>query len=359
MFLRYITTESPPFRAGRRLEHVWGYNVKALLLLGARDLRLEEVEEPRPAPEWVLIKVERVGICGTDKAMYSGTYKLLKKPLIPGHEVSGIVVDVGEGVSRDLVGHRVTTEINVYCGRCWYCRSGMYTHCPYRETIGITRNGGMAEYMVTRRDLIHVVDDLTPLQAAFIEPLAAVVEMIEMEPVKPLSRVAVIGVGAIGLLAIQVLKLFEPELLVAVSRPGSPKARLARELGADLVVDYQGLSEVVKKDTPEGQGFDYVVEATGSSSGLEVALDVARPRGVVALKSTHGSPVSFDQTKAVVKELRLSTSRCGPFDKAISLLRKRIVVVDKLVTSEYPLTRGVEAFEKSFERDQVKIHLVT
>ncbi|ADV64340.1 MDR/zinc-dependent alcohol dehydrogenase-like family protein [Desulfurococcus mucosus] len=332
--------------------------MKALLLEEPKHIRLTEVEQPSPGPGWLLIRVERAGICGTDKAMYTGTYRLLKKPLIPGHEVSGIVVDVGAGVSRDLVGRRVTTEINVYCGKCWYCRNGMHTHCPYRETIGITRDGGMAEYMVTRADLIHVVDDLSPLQAAFVEPLAAVVEMVEMEPVRPLSRVAVIGVGAIGLLAVQVLRLFNPELIVAVSRPGSPKARLAGELGADLVVDYPELTEILRRETPEGQGFDYVVEATGSSKGLEIAVDIARPRGVVALKSTHGSPVSFDQTKAVIKELRLTTSRCGPFDKAISLLRKRLVNVDKLVTSEYGLEKGAEAFEKSLERDQVKVHIV-
>lgn len=319
---------------------------------------MEEVEEPRVEPGWVLLKVERVGICGTDKAMYTGTYRLLKAPLIPGHEVSGRVVEVGDGVPRDLVGRRVTTEINVYCGRCWYCRNGMPTHCPYRETIGITRDGGMAEYMVTRHDLVHVVDDLTSVQASFVEPLAAVVEMLEMEYVKPFSRIAVIGVGTIGLLSIQVLRLLNPELIVAVSRPGSPKARLAERLGADMVVDYSELTSIVKTVTPEGQGFDYVVEATGSPMGLDIALEVARPRGVVLLKSTHGAPVSFDQTKAVVKELRLSTSRCGPFDKAITLLRRRLVKVEELVTSEYPLEKGVEAFEKSLERDQVKVSLV-
>jgi len=332
--------------------------MKALLLHGPRDIRLEEVEEPRVEPGWVLLKVERVGICGTDKAMYTGTYRLLKTPLIPGHEVSGRVVEVGDGVPRDIVGHRVTTEINVYCGRCWYCRNGMPTHCPYRETIGITRDGGMAEYMVTRHDLVHVVDDLTSVQASFVEPLAAVVEMLEMEYVKPFSRIAVIGVGTIGLLSIQVLRLLNPELIVAVSRPGSPKARLAERLGADMVVDYSELTSIVKTVTPEGQGFDYVVEATGSPMGLDIALEVTRPRGVVLLKSTHGAPVSFDQTKAVVKELRLSTSRCGPFDKAITLLRRRLVKVEELVTSEYPLEKGVEAFEKSLERDQVKVSLV-
>ncbi len=332
--------------------------MKALVLHGPRDLKLEDVEDPLPPRGWVRIRVKRVGICGTDKAFYKGTYKLFKKPLIPGHEIAGVIDMVGEGVSEELVGHRATTEINVYCGRCWYCRHGMPTHCPYRETIGISRDGGMAEYVITRNDLVHIVDDLEFREIAFIEPLAAVVEAVEMHPVKPMSKIAVLGIGAIGLLSIAYLKLYNPEAIIAVSRPGSPKARYAYMMGADEVLDYKSALEYMKKNTPEGQGFDYVVEATGHPSGLDMAIRLVRPRGVVYAKSTHGSPVSFNYTLAVVKEVQISTSRCGPFEKAIHLLRRKLIPVGKLVTAEYGIDHGVEAFEKSFERDMVKIHIL-
>lgn len=331
--------------------------MKALVLHGPGDLRVEEVEDPVPQGNWVRIRVKRAGICGTDKAFYKGSYKPLKTPIIPGHEVAGVVDEVGDKEYADLVGEKVTTEINVYCGKCWYCRNSMPTHCPYRETIGISIDGGMAEYVLTRVDLLHRIDGLSWSQGAFIEPLAAVIEMVEMEPVKPLSNIAVVGIGTIGLLSIQVLKLFNPRVIVAVTRPGSPKKKLALKLGADEVLSYEEAVEYMKKHTPEGAGFDYVVEATGSPSGLEIALNLVRPRGVVAAKSTHGAPVSFNYTLMVVKEARIIGSRCGPFDKAIGLLREKLVKVDELVTSTYSLDKGVEAFKKSFERNQVKIHI--
>ncbi|MEZ0289563.1 MAG: alcohol dehydrogenase catalytic domain-containing protein [Sulfolobales archaeon] len=331
--------------------------MKALVLHGPKDLRFEEVSEPSLEPDWVLVRIKRVGICGTDKAFYKGTYKPGKIPLIPGHEISGEIVDVSRNVSRDLIGRRVTSEINIPCRKCWFCRNGMYTHCPYRSVLGISIDGGMAEYMITRVDVIHVVEDLSHDRIAFIEPLAAVIEMIEMEPPKPLSNIAVIGLGNIGLLSIQVLKLLRPRKLVAIARRDSPKARLAESLGADEVVEVDEIKDYISKKTPEGGGFDYVVEATGDPRALDLAVEITRPRGVIAAKSTHGSPVSFNYTLSVVKELRIIGSRCGPFEKAIDLLRLGLVRVEPLITSVYPLSRGVEAFEKSFDRDQIKVHL--
>ena len=332
--------------------------MKALVLYGAKDLRVREISDPLPSKNWVRIRVERVGICGTDKAFYKGSYKPLKIPIIPGHEISGIVDLVGEEVDRDLIGRRVTTEINVYCGKCWYCRNNMPTHCPYRETIGISIDGGMAEYVLTRADLVHVADDLSPIEAAFVEPLAAVLEMIEIEPIPKDANVAVIGIGTIGLLSIRVIKNYNPRLLVAISRPDSPKIAYAKRSGADYVLSFDEALEIMKSETPEGAGFDYVVEATGNPIGLDMAIELVRPRGVIAAKSTHGAPVSFNYTMLVVKEARIVASRCGPFDKAINLLRNKAIEVSDLVTSTYSLDDGVEAFIKSFDRREVKIHII-
>ncbi|RLG81857.1 MAG: alcohol dehydrogenase [Thermoprotei archaeon] len=331
--------------------------MRALVLYGPSDLRLEEIDDPLPPRNWIRIRVERVGICGTDKAFYKGSYKPLKIPIIPGHEISGIVDEVGEEVNKDLIGRRVTTEINVYCGKCWYCINGLPTHCPYRSTIGISIDGGMAEYVLTRADLVHIVDDLSPLEVAFVEPLAAVVEMIETYPIPVNANVAVIGIGTIGLLSLRLIKTLNPRLLVAVSRPDSPKIDHAKRSGADFVVSFNEALEIMHSETPEGVGFDYVVEATGSPKGLDMAIELVRPRGVIAAKSTHGAPVSFNYTMLVVKEVKIVGSRCGPFEKAIKLLRTKQVMVSDLVTSTYSLDEGVEAFIKSFDRKEVKVHI--
>ena len=331
--------------------------MKALVLHSPGDLRLEELPDPQPREDWVRIRVERVGICGTDKAFYKGTYQLLKKPLVPGHEIAGIVDMVGPEAPDWLLGQRVTTEINVHCRKCWYCRHGMPTHCPYRETIGISRDGGMAEYVVTRSDLVHVADDLDPGVLALVEPLAAVIEMNEMERVPENANIAVLGLGTIGQLSIVYLRTLKPRLLLGIARDDSPKKTTALEMGADKVVTYKEAVEIAKTETPEGQGFDYVVEATGSTAGLEMALELVRPRGVIAGKSTHGAPVSLDYTKLVVKEARLVGSRCGPFPQALRLMRGIKDKASRLITGVYPLEEGVEAFRASFDRRSIKIQL--
>lgn len=336
--------------------------MKALVLHSPGDLRLEEVPDPEPGVNEVLIRVERTGICGTDKAFYKGTYRPGKIPIILGHEVAGRVVDVGPGVDRSLVGSRVTTEINFYCGKCWYCRNGMQTHCPYRKVLGITIDGGFAEYVISRVDLVHVVNELTPLQAAFIEPLAAIVEMAELAPPPSGSNIAVIGIGPIGLLSTGLIsQLYKPRLLVAVDKPDVPevKKKRALEMGAHMVISSDELGEVISRYTPEGEGFDYVVEASGSPEGLKRAVDIVRPRGIIAAKSTHGAPVEVDITKLIVREITLVGSRCGPFKKAIKLLREGVIKVDNLVTSEFHLGDGVKAFQKSFERGEIKVHVYT
>lgn len=331
--------------------------MKALVLHAPGKLELMDVDDPVPSGEWVRIKVRRVGICGTDKAFYKGTYKPLKQPIIPGHEISGVIDMVGDKAPYELIGHKVTTEINIHCRQCWYCRNGMPTHCPYRETIGISRDGGMAEYVLTRYDLVHITDDLDFDELALIEPFAAVVEMIEMEPVREGSNIAVLGIGTIGLLSIQLLKLYNPDKIIAITRPDSPKAKYAYMMGADEVLSFEEAGEYMEKYTPEGQGFDYVVEATGSPKGLEMALKLVRPRGVIATKSTHGSRVSFDYTYMIVKEVRLIGSRCGPFDKALKIVRTHNIKLKELVTEVYPLEKGVEAFKASFRRENVKVQI--
>ena len=328
------------------------------MLRGPRSISVEDIPEPHPPPGWVRLAVRAVGICGTDKAMYMGAYRPRKLPIVPGHELSGVVDEVGEGVSPDLVGSPATTEINITCGRCWFCTHGLREHCPSREAIGISVDGGMAEYLIVPADNIHVTEGLSFQEAAFVEPLAAVLKMVVLEPPRPGSNVAVLGIGTIGLLAIQVLKLYAPRLLVAISRPGSPKARLAKALGADEVLTPEEARELAVRETPEGLGFDYVVEATGSPEGLDIAIGLARPRGTVMLKSTHGRPTTFDATSAVVKELRVVGTRCGPFEPALRMLREGAVRVRELVTATYGLEEAPEALEASLRRENVKVQLL-
>lgn len=324
--------------------------LKAFRLHGPLEGRVEVVEDPTPPPGWALVKVLAVGICGTDKAFYTGTYPLFKKPLVPGHEVSGVVVSGG-----DLEGVPVVSEINFPCWRCEYCKRGLYTHCPRRKTLGIDFDGGFAEYFIAPLEALHPVNGLDPVVATQVEPLAAVLNALSQYPLSPLDKVAIIGTGNLAHLFTQVL-VEHGITPVVVYKQGSIKVRYFKGLNVELVEESE-LGEYIKHHTPEGQGFDVVVEATGGVEGLNLAINITRPRGVVHVKSTPGSLFQVDVTKAVVKELRIIGTRCGTFvefKKAIEVLRK--LAVKPVITSIFT---GIEstpkAFEKALSREEIKV----
>jgi len=327
--------------------------MRAALLRSVGEIELAEVPDPIPPAGWVRLNVRRVGICGTDKAMYLGKYPPRKLPLIPGHEIYGVVDGVGDG-AEEWRGRRVTTEINVACGRCWYCKHGMRSHCPDRKALGISIDGGMAEHVITPAENLHAVDELTDVQAAFVEPLAAVVEMLKQAPPEG-ENFLVLGAGTIGLLSAQLLSA--QGKVVVVARGDSPKAEIVESMGLRFL-PLEDLRRYVESNTPEGQGFDYVIEATGSPEGLLMAIRSVRPRGTIAAKSTHGLPVKIDYTSLVVREVKLIGSRCGPFEEAIKLMKEGRIRVEELLTSERSLGQVKEAFELSLRRDQVKVHVL-
>ncbi len=315
----------------------------AARLHAPRDLRVEDVEEPKPPRGWALVRSRIAGICGTDKAFYRGTYPLFRAPIILGHEVSGEVVEGPE----DLVGRRVVSEINFSCLSCEVCRAGIYIHCPQRRTLGIDFDGGMAEYFIAPAWALHPHD--MPHEKAFAaEPLAAVLNAFTQHPMEAGSLVAVLGTGFMALLSAQVARLLGGRVYV-VARPGSRKAGLARGLGF-RVVTLEEAREVGEAEGLGGLGFDIVVEATGSNEGVAAAVGLARPRGVVHLKSTPGGDARLPQTLAVVKELRLVGTRCGSsreFGKALEMLGDGRIEVP--VDSVYPLSDAVDAFRRALE----------
>jgi len=257
-----------------------------------------------------------------------------------------------------LQGKSVVPEINFSRWQCEDCREGLYIHCPHKRTLGIDFDGGMAEYFITPLSAIHVVN-LDPLVAVAVEPLAAVINAPNQFPLSPNASIAVLGSGNLALLALQLLKFmgFRP---VAVVRKESRKRRYVESLGVD-VVELESVEEYLEKKAPLGLGFHAVFEATGSSEGLDLAIKLVRPRGLVYLKSTPGSPFVADMTRAVVKEVRVVGSRCGSykdFERAIELLKSGAVnsIVTRVVKG---LENTKEAFELAIEPREVKVVIKT
>lgn len=278
-----------------------------------------------------VVRVSLAGICGTDLQIISGYMGYVG---IPGHEFVG-VVDKSE--YTDMVGKRVVGEINAACGRCDTCASGTVRHCPERTVLGILgRNGAFAEYLSLPTGNLHTLpDSVSDHQAVFVEPLAAAFEIIEQVRIRPQWKVAVVGDGRLGQLVSMVLDMHAD--VVCFGRHASKLSRLER-VGVHT-------SDHIE---PSDQGrFDMVVDATGRAGGLADAARLARPRGIIVLKSTTAPGVSHDLTQAVINEFTIVGSRCGPFTPAINALASGVISVDGLVDSVYRLDQYAQAFGRA------------
>ncbi len=300
----------------------------------------EDVNIPVPEAGEALVRVRLAGVCGTDLELARGYYPFVG---IPGHEFVGEVVEAPP--DPGLIGRRVVGEINVVCGHCQSCRAGRSTHCEQRSVLGLRgRQGAFAEYLALPTENLHLVPDGVPDEAAvFAEPLAAALEIQEQVAVRPGDRVLVVGAGRLGQLIAQTLALAGCDLAV-----------VARHRGQKGLLAERGIPVAVEDELP-ARRFDLVVEATGSPSGFDLARRAVRPRGTLVLKSTYRGELGVDFSSLVVDEITLMGSRCGPFGAALRLLERKAVDPLGLIEAEFPLARGLEAFDQAARPGVLKV----
>jgi threonine dehydrogenase-like Zn-dependent dehydrogenase len=311
------------------------------LILG-NDGRLTLGHAPLPAwPGECLIRVTLAGICGTDLHMLEGYAEFTG---VPGHEFVGVVEDA-PAADAQWIGRRVVGEINVGCGTCERCGSGLKEHCAHRTVVGIReRAGTFAEFLsLPARNLHHVPDHVDDRAAVFAEPVAAACRILEQVVVKGDTRTVVIGDGRLGNLIAQVLATRTSDL-VLIGRH-EPKLSVARELG----IDARTIDGAVPGD------YDLVVDATGRPDGLERALELVRPRGTVVLKSTCHGATTMSLWPVPVHEIKIVGSRCGPFSMAVDYLADGAVKTAPLVAATFPLESYQEAFATA--RHELKVLL--
>jgi threonine dehydrogenase-like Zn-dependent dehydrogenase len=303
---------------------------------------VREIEKPERGDE-ALVRVLLSGICNTDLEIARG-YAGFKGTI--GHEFVGIVEDSAEPSS---IGRRVVGEINAGCGQCALCRAGDPRHCPERTVLGIVgRDGAHAEFLrLPLTNLLPVPDKIPDEHAVFVEPLAAAFGIRERFDFASSQRVAVIGDGKLGILCSQVLALTGAQVLSVGKH--TDKQRIVERRGIEVTSP--------KKAAKIGREFDVVVEASGSPTGFDLALNLLRPRGVLILKSTFHGTKEIDAARIVVDEISIVGSRCGRFAPAIDLLRKGAVDVDSLISEEYPLSEGVYAMERAAANGVLKVLL--
>ncbi len=314
--------------------------MKALRFDG-NDLNFLE-NYPNPHEDETLVRVSLAGICGTDLEILQGYMSYVG---VLGHEFVGVVE---ESKNKELVGKRVVGEINVGCDNCDSCKKGMERHCPNRTVLGILkRDGAFAEYLTLPEKNLHVIpDSITDEQAVFIEPIAAAFEIKDQISLSPDWKVAIVGDGRLSQLIVSVLKTTCSDI-TCFGRHENKLERL-QKLG---IKTHMGIK------TGDEYTFDLVVEATGSGSGFLDSMKLVKPKGTVILKSTIASKENLDLTPAVVNEITLVGSRCGPFRPAINALASGVISVDGLIDSEYRLENFREAFDQAKKSDTLKIVL--
>lgn len=300
---------------------------------------------PKLRPGWALVRVRLAGICNTDVEILRGYHNFRGTP---GHEFVGEVAKV-KGVSnatkKKWLGRRVCGEINISCSAygfkpvCEFCKRGLKTHCARRTVLGIiAHDGAFAEYLALPLENLHVVpQNVSDEQAVFVEPLAAACEILDQIDIKRFREAAVLGDGKLAQLIAQVLKTAVPRVVMYGKH--LKKLALARRAGIQ--------TKKVRGDASDLQrireNFRLVVEATGSPSGLALAQHMTEPRGTLVLKSTFHGAATVETWPIVVKEITVVGSRCGPFARAIALLRSGKVDTLPFITRTFPLASAREA----------------
>ena len=294
-----------------------------------RESRIVGATGGRPAAsenQTALIKVHLAGICSTDLQILKG-YMAFKG--VPGHEFVGSVSDG----PMDLLGNRVVGEINFGCGKCDSCRRDLSRHCPQRAVMGILNaDGAFAEYVSVPAANLHVVpENVSDEEAVFTEPLAAAFEILTQIQLNPGDEVLVLGDGKLGNLCAQVLQLTGAKISALGKHP--EKLKLIKKSGV----------RTIQLNDWRPRLFDVAVEATGSVSGLELALGAVRPRGTLVLKSTIAGDHQVSLAPIVINEINVIGSRCGPFPDALEALSTNRVSVTPLIEEIYSLNDGVAA----------------
>ena len=333
--------------------------MKALVYHGNKDLRLEAVPEPVPAPGEIKLRIDYCGICATDieeylygpKFIFGDTPNPLtgkSVPLITGHEITGTVVDgSGEGVSE---GDRVVLNTVITCGECHGCLSGHKTQCPNMATAGFARDGGLAEYMVwPASEAIRLPDGVSSEEAALVEPASVALHAIRRSRLKPGESAVVLGAGTVGLLAMQQAKAAGGYIIAVDKKQIS--LDMARDLGADSALSANDPGLVAKlRELNEGAGPDLVIDAAGGKDTPGLAVDWARIGGRVLLVAIYTATPNFDFNSLVAGEKEIIGSlgyERRDVEEVVAMIDAGDLRTAPLITDKIGLG---DVIEKGFDR---------
>jgi len=317
--------------------------VRQVVIPQAGTVDVTEVEAPRPAADEALVRVEAVGICGSDIHTFQGEHPFVSYPVWPGHELVGTVESVGEGVDLALLGMRVALEPSLPCGRCPRCLEGRYNICENLAVLGFQAPGGMAERFAVRADRLHPLPDNLPLEAAaLVEPMAVAVHAARLPGSLAARSVGVLGGGAIGLLS-----------GVAARAYGAARVQLADPLAERReVAEALGLQAV---EALAPGSCDVVFECVGNEAALRAAVEACVKGATVVVAGVFGADARVQAGLVQDRELRLQGSLMylsSDVRDAIRLLAEGRVDAARLITHRFGLAEAPRAFQVAAGRGQ-------
>ena len=337
--------------------------MKAIVYDAPRKFTYREVDVPSIDPDEILLRVDACGLCGTDLHVHEGEFGA-RFPLIPGHEFSGEIVEVGSAVKGLSKGQRATASTTQACGYCFYCKRGDFLLCENLGGIGVEINGAFAEYIKVKGALAFPVNQLSVREAAMIEPTACAVHGMEVLAVKPGSSVLLLGAGPTGQVLAQLLKINGASRLTVAAPAGSKLDLIARLAADEVVAVDRNDPEVHRRRLSElsPNGFDYVVEATGAATMAEDAMRFVRRRGTILIYGVYPDDALGRFRLADIQRRELSIkgsfAQIDCFPRALDYLESGKVKVNELVTHEFPLKDYQKALELAWSRQGIKTVIV-
>jgi len=322
--------------------------MKAAVFKGKESIVIEEgFEKPTIEPDEVLIKVKKVGICGTDVGSYETGGPYLPGIII-GHEFSGDIVEVGEKVKKIKVGMRVTVNPQIPCNECYYCLHNLENMCKIQNALyGVTTDGAMREYIGLKAERVHILpENVSYDEGAIVEPLSVAVYAVQQSGFKLGQNAAVIGAGPIGLLVIQVLKAAGASK-VYVIEPVESKQAIALKFGAEKVFPPKSWNKIVR--LTDRLGAEHVYDCVGLSQTFTTALQTVRKGCQVTLIGMHSSKFEINNIWLMISNNISVRGIFGynhdVFRTAINLLEQKKIQIETLITSRIKLNQVPDMFK--------------
>ncbi len=316
----------------------------------AGKIAIIEQEQPVPKAGEALLKIKYCGICGADVASYTGNQPFTTYPRIPGHEFSAEIVDIPANDRGLKPGMLVTANPYFNCGHCYSCQRGKVNCCESNQTMGVQRDGSFAEYITMPIERMYDGKGLSAKTLALIEPFSIGYHASKRGNIQPGHNVLVFGAGPIGIFAMLAAKLCGAT--VYITDLFEQRLALARQMGADGIIDSENLAERVEELT-SGNGMDVCIEAVGLPQTFLAGIEQSCFGGQVILIGNGKKETRFNHSILLKKELDLFGSRnsLNDFEPLIELVSQGKVAVDGLISHVFPLDNALEGFEQLAHND--------